>query len=124
MIVSNLITSRYVDVIYRAAPQRRKAGYPALHCKHGQRLAAQVKLLQNFLVARRVALVQVVKQGTALTNHLQETTARMLVFLVSLEMFSELLDLLGEDADLHLRRTSVTLVGGQAGNNLGFSLRL
>ena len=124
MIVSNLITSRYVDVIYRAAPQRRKAGFPASQCMHGQRLAAQVKLLQHILVARRVALVQVVEQRAALANHLQQTTTRVLIFFVSLEVLGQLLDLLGEDTDLDLRRTSVTLVGGQAGNNLGFVLRL
>ena len=76
-----------------------------------QNLPAQLELLQDVLVARRIALVEVVEETAALAYHLQQTTARMLVFFVSLEVLGEQLNLFSKNPNLNFRRTGVSLVG-------------
>jgi hypothetical protein len=43
---------------------------------------------------------------------------------VGLQVLSQELDLLGKNTDLNFWRTSVTLVGGQTGNDLRFGFGL
>ena len=81
-------------------------------------LPAQVQLLNDSLVAVRVFPVEIIQQRPTFANHLQKTTAGMVILFVSLQVLGQELDLLGKDTDLNFWRTSVTLVGGQTGNDL------
>lgn len=87
-------------------------------------LATQFELLEHVLVAVGVALAEVVEQRTALAYHLQQSAARVLVLLVSLEVLRKLLDLLSKNPNLNFRRAGVLLVGLQPSDNLGFGVRL
>jgi hypothetical protein len=73
-------------------------------------LATEFELLENILIFLVIFFAQVVEKAATFTNHLQETTARMLVLLVSLEVLGKFFDLLSEDGNLNLRRTGVLLV--------------
>ena len=52
-------------------------------------------------VARSVLGLQIVEKPPALANELQKPRARVVVFLVRLEVFREVLDALGQERDLH-----------------------
>ena len=55
-----------------------------------------------------------------MTNHLEQTSSGVVVLLVSLKMFGEVADSLGEDSDLNLGRTCVGLAQSVLFDNSGF----
>lgn len=55
--------------------------------------------------------MEIVQQTTALTDHGQKPTTTVIVLLMSLEMLSELIDLLGKQSYLHLGTTRVFGMG-------------
>ena len=57
-----------------------------------------------------VDLDQIVEQRTALTDHLEEAAAGVMMLLVDLEVLGQVVDPLGKERDLNLGRTCVTLV--------------
>ena len=61
---------------------------------------------------------EVVQKTAALTDHLQKTAAGVVIVLVHFEVFVEVVDALGEECDLDLGRTRVTLVCGKFRNDL------
>src|SRR4029077_16220789 len=71
-------TARQSTFNYRAVPNKLTL--------LARKLAAQVELLQHFLIAIRVALTQIVEQRAALAHHLQQAAARVLVLFVLLQM--------------------------------------
>lgn len=68
------------------------------------------KLLGEFVVFCLALLFQIFEVCTAVGNHFQESAARVMVFLVVLQMRCKLVDLLAQDRNLHFRRTSVSVV--------------
>ena len=54
--------------------------------------------------------LEVVEQAAALADHHQQAAARVVVLLVRLEVLGQVGDALGQDRDLHLRRTGVALL--------------
>ena len=75
------------------------------------RLLTDAKLGDNGAVTLDVLLSDIVQQTTTLTDELEQTHAAVVVLLVHLQVLGELVDALGEDGDLDLRRTGVGLVG-------------
>src|SRR5918995_1976996 len=69
--------------------------------------AADAELLDQRAVARLVLLLHVVEKRAALGNHLQEATPGMVVLGVGLEVVGEVVDALGQDGDLDLRRAGI-----------------
>ena len=57
----------------------------------------------NYLVvALNVCSLQIIEQTPALRDHLQKAAPRVVIFLVNLEMFSQLVDSLAKQSDLNL----------------------
>ena len=67
-----------------------------------------------------VLLLQVVEHIPALTDHLQQAAAGVVVLLVDLQMLGQVGDTAGEDGNLHLRGTGIALVGGVLEDDLLF----
>ena len=57
-----------------------------------------------------ILLLQIVQKISSVTNHLQQTTAGVVILLVNLDVFGQFVDPLGEDSDLYFRRTGILLV--------------
>ena len=74
--------------------------------------AADAELLDDALVPLLVLALHVVEELAALAHHLQEAAARVVVFLVRLEVLGQIVDPLREDRDLHLRRAGIVGLGG------------
>ena len=74
-------------------------------------LLTQTQTLDGCTVTLDILLLQIVEQITAATNHLQQTAIRMVILLVILQMGIQVIDATGQNCDLHLRGTGVTLVG-------------
>ena len=56
------------------------------------KLTAQSQSTHDFVVALDVRLLQIIEQTPPLRDHLQQSPARMIVFLVNLEMLGEFVD--------------------------------
>ncbi len=74
-------------------------------------LLSQAKLADDRAVTLDVVLLQVVQQTSSVTNHLLQTAAAVEVLLVSLEVLGQVSDAVGQDSNLYLGGTCVTLVG-------------
>src|SRR5262249_23722782 len=79
----------------------------------GTALLADAEGADELPVPIEVAALQVVEQPTALPDELQQTATRVVVLHVGLEVLGEVVDPLGEEGDLHLRRAGVALVEGK-----------
>ena len=66
---------------------------------------AQFQFLRNRLITAHIRVVQIIQQTSALADHHQQPAARAVVFLVGLQMFGQMIDALGQQRDLHVRRT-------------------
>lgn len=73
-------------------------------------LLADAQLCNDCTIALDVLLGEVVEQAAALTDHLVHAQTAVLVVGMHLQVLGELMDALGENRDLHLRRTGVALV--------------
>ena len=69
-------------------------------------------------VALNVNLLKVCQEIASVTDHLEKAAARMMILRMLLEMLCQVADSLGENSDLDLRRTGVTLVDGCLGDDL------
>src|SRR5690625_133547 len=67
--------------------------------------------LDQRAVARLVADLHIVQQLAALADHLEQTTARVIVLLVILEVLGQIIDALGQDRNLHFGRAGIALLG-------------
>ena len=52
-----------------------------------------------------------------MADHLEQTAAAVVVLLVGLQMLGQAVDAVGQNGDLYLRGTGVTLVDGVLGND-------
>ena len=100
----------------RFAEKRKKpapygAGISRIH-PFRQALPPDAKPLDEGLVAGLFLALEVVEQLAALGDHHQQATARMVVFLVRLEVLGERGDAAGEDGHLNFWRTGVAFLGG------------
>ncbi len=76
-----------------------------------ERLFSQSQLADDCAVTLNVNLLQVVEQISSVTDHLLKSAAAVEVLLVGLQVRGQIGDASGQNCDLHLGRTCVTLVG-------------
>ncbi len=74
---------------------------------NGDGLSSDAELLNQPFVTGKVTRMQVVEQPAALTNQLEQTSARMMIFRVGAEMRGKLLDARREQSDLNLGRSAI-----------------
>jgi len=86
----------------------------------GRGSATKAELRNYRAVTLYVIVVQVVEKAATLANHHQQAPAAMVVFLVNLEVFSEVDDTTSEKRDLHLGRPSVGVVEAVLSDRGGF----
>src|SRR5204862_50398 len=82
------------------------------------------QLLDERAVAFDALALQVVEHAATLTDELEQTTARMVVLEVRLEVLGEVGDPLGEEGDLDLGGSGVGIVTTEFSNNFGLTGRL
>src|ERR1041385_819694 len=82
---------------------------PASRCREDP-LAAKSQVLHHLSVAFDLGGFEVVQQSPALSDHAEQAATRRVVALVDFEVLGEVVDLLGEQGDLYLRRTGIALV--------------
>src|SRR5687768_17012785 len=70
-------------------------------------LAPETQAADQLLIAALVALLQIVQQLAALVHHLEQPTTRMVVFLVTREVFGELIDPRRQQGNLDLGRARI-----------------
>src|ERR687897_374101 len=80
--------------------------------------STQTELLDQLAIAGDVLLGQVVEQPAALADEQQQTAAAVVVVLVLLEVFSEVVDAVGQHRHLDLRRAGVVLGATVLGHDL------
>src|SRR5262245_58698752 len=86
------------------------------------RLAADAEALDQRLVASLVDTLDVIEKAAAGLNHLEQAAAGMVILAVALEVLGEVGDALGEDCNLHFRRTGIPGLGGIFGDERGLAL--
>lgn len=74
-------------------------------------LLSDAQFCDNGAVSLDIRLNQVAQQVPAFADHLQKTTAGVVVVLIRLQVFRQRVDPAGQDRDLDFRRTGVALVG-------------
>src|SRR5262249_52859542 len=74
-------------------------------------LLADAQPFDELAVPRGILRLQVVEEPPALADQLEQAAPRMVVFLVGLEMLGQVLDALGQERHLDLRRARVAIVG-------------
>ena len=82
----------------------------AVHFKRADSLSAQAEAGYHFVVLLDIFSLQIIEQPAALLDHFQQPTARVMVFLVSLEVLGQFADARAEQRDLHLGRARVRIV--------------
>ena len=65
--------------------------------------------------------MQVVQKAPALADHHEKAATRAVVLLVPLQVFGQMVDALGEERNLHVRRAGILLVQLEWFNRLCFS---
>jgi len=80
-------------------------------------LLSDVQLLDDCTIAVDINLLQITEEVTSVTNHLQKTAAAVVVLHVGLQVLGQAVDAVGQNSDLNLRGTCVTLVDGILGND-------
>ena len=81
---------------------------------------AKAELANQRLVALVGNALEIVELATTLADQLQETTARMMILRVGLEVPGEFRDTRREDCDLDLGRTRVCLMGSVLSDDFSF----
>ena len=81
-------------------------------------LATEFQAADQFMVLLNIPALEVIEQATTLRDHLEQPAPRVIVFLVRFEMLGELVDALGKQRDLHLRRSRIALVRLVCGDDL------
>ena len=83
-------------------------------------LLSESELCYDCTVALDILLLKVVEQVSSVTYHLKQTASGVVILLVNLDVFGQLVNSLGEDSDLNLRRTRVVVVQAVSFDNRGF----
>ncbi len=81
------------------------------------RLLSDVQLFDDRAVTLDIGLLQVVQKVSSVTNHLQKSAAAVVVLVVGLEVLGQIVNSVGQNCDLYLGRTRVTLVRRVGFNN-------
>src|SRR5262245_42055616 len=73
-------------------------------------LFSQAKTVDQVVITIDVTTFQIIKKTAALADQLQQSAARMIILLVSLEMISQFINALGQQRDLNFRRAGIGAV--------------
>jgi hypothetical protein len=73
-------------------------------------LTAQAETVNQIMIGFYIAAFQIIEQTSALRDHLEQATPRMIIFLVRSEMFGQIVDTTGQKRDLNLRRSGIARV--------------
>ncbi len=73
-------------------------------------LLSEVQLLDDRAVTLDIDLLQICKEVSSVTDHLEKAATAVVVLVVDLEVLGESVDAMCEDRDLYLGRTGITLV--------------
>src|SRR5690349_15879846 len=84
-------------------------------------LAPDAQALNQNLIAFRTATAQVVEQPAATRDHLQQTSARMMILRMRRKVFLELQNALAQDRHLHLWRAGIRFMDPELRNDFTFS---
>jgi hypothetical protein len=84
-------------------------------------LAAELQSFGYVQIVLVIARAQVCEQSAALTDHFEQSTAAGLILLVALQMLGELSNAVGQDGDLHFRRTGILVVAVKILDCLGLN---
>jgi hypothetical protein len=79
---------------------------------HTGALLTQPETTDKCFVSVEIEALEVIELPATLGNQLQQTTARVVILFVDLEMLGQLTDSNRKQSDLNLRRTGVLLVRG------------
>jgi hypothetical protein len=96
-----------------------EAGERLLACLSGF-LFTQTEFLNDRTIAVDVFLHQVVEKVAAMTDHFEQATTGVVVFLMLFQVLGQVVDAASQNRDLDFGRTRVTLVGGVLLHNFGF----
>src|SRR6516162_7809652 len=88
-----------------------QCGYSVFLLRPGPGSAADAETLPNRTVTGDVLLGQVLQQPPAAADQQQQPAAAVVVVLVHLQVLGQVVDPPGQQRDLDLRRTGVTLTG-------------
>src|SRR5665213_1259799 len=69
-------------------------------------------------VTARIGLFEIIQQAPPLPDHDEEAAPRMEILLMGAEMFGQVADPLGQNGDLHFRRTGIAFLAGVFLNDL------
>src|SRR5690606_10485579 len=86
----------------------------------GYVLATQTQATDEGAVTTGVLTLQVVQQLAALVDHADQATTRVVVLAVGLEVVLQLVDVGGQQGNLHFRRTGIAFSLLVVVNDLGF----
>lgn len=70
----------------------------------------KLQFLRDGLITVDVRVMQVIEQTAALADHHQQSAARTVILVVALQVPGQMVDALGQQRDLHVRRTGVLFV--------------
>ena len=99
------------------ATQGSEGWHKASHTPFLLTLLSDVQLLDDCTIAVDVNLLQITEEVASVTNHLQKTAAAVVVLHVGLQVLGQAVDAVGQNSDLNLRGTCVTLMDGILGND-------
>lgn len=85
-------------------------------------LFTQTQFLDQRVVPLNILFLKVCKQVATLIDHHQKAAARMVVFMVALEVIGEVADTLREDRDLNFGAARIAFGAGVVFNNFSFLL--
>ena len=91
-------------------------------CPQALVLLTKFEFFDDGAITVDIGLHQVVEQVAAMADHLQQTTAGVVVLLVDLAVFGQLNDSLGENGDLNFGRACVLFGTGVGGDDGAFCL--
>jgi len=83
----------------------------------GNVLLSDVQLIDYRTVTLNVNLGKIVKQVTAMSDHLEKTAAAVVVLFVILQMLCEIVDAFCENSNLNFRAAGVAFMYGVLCNN-------
>jgi hypothetical protein len=73
-------------------------------------LFSYTELVNDLTVTVQIVFLQVVQMATPLANHFEETSPRMVVMLMRLQVFRQVTDAPAQKRDLYFRRTGIRCV--------------
>ncbi len=72
-------------------------------------------------ISRNILILEIVQQATTLSDHPQQSAARMMVFCMHLKMIGQIRDLFAQNRDLDFRRPRIGIVSSIGIYDFGLS---